>query len=52
MFPPFLKQLLLRYLPNDRALWQHELEKKRSQYKAFKDELLLNPVSPTIIAVV
>ncbi|KAJ6846011.1 TBC1 domain family member 5-like [Iris pallida] len=36
-------KLLLRYLPYDRALWVHELNKKRSQYKAFKDELLLNP---------
>ncbi|ONK58298.1 uncharacterized protein A4U43_C09F10730 [Asparagus officinalis] len=36
-------KLLLRYLPNDRALWQHELDKKRSQYKSFKDDLLLNP---------
>lgn len=38
-------QLLLGYLPNDRGLWASELAKKRSQYKAFKDELLVNPVS-------
>ncbi|OAY68869.1 TBC1 domain family member 13 [Ananas comosus] len=36
-------KLLLGYLPTDRTLWAHELEKKRSQYGAFKDELLLNP---------
>lgn len=38
-------QLLLGYLPHDKALWSQELDKKRSQYNAFKDELLLNPVS-------
>ncbi|KAI0494858.1 hypothetical protein KFK09_025004 [Dendrobium nobile] len=38
-----LSELLLQYLPNDRAFWPHELEKKRSQYKSFKDELLQNP---------
>ncbi|XP_010913050.1 uncharacterized protein [Elaeis guineensis] len=37
------EQLLLGYLPHDRTLWAHELDKRRSQYKAFKDELLLNP---------
>ncbi|WOH13512.1 hypothetical protein DCAR_0833022 [Daucus carota subsp. sativus] len=36
-------KLLLGYLPGDRALWPSELAKKRSQYKNFKDELLLNP---------
>ena len=38
-------QLLLGYLPNDRSLWEQELAKKRSQYAAFKDEFLSNPVS-------
>uniref|UniRef100_A0A175YR50 Rab-GAP TBC domain-containing protein n=1 Tax=Daucus carota subsp. sativus TaxID=79200 RepID=A0A175YR50_DAUCS len=37
-------KLLLGYLPGDRALWPSELAKKRSQYKNFKDELLLNPI--------
>ncbi|XP_061990987.1 uncharacterized protein LOC133709301 isoform X2 [Rosa rugosa] len=36
-------KLLLGYLPPDRALWPSELAKKRSQYKHFKDELLMNP---------
>ncbi|KAK9933181.1 hypothetical protein M0R45_020385 [Rubus argutus] len=36
-------KLLLAYLPPDRALWPSELAKKRSQYKHFKDELLMNP---------
>lgn len=36
-------KILLGYLPTDRGQWAHELEKKRSQYKAFKDELLVNP---------
>ncbi|GJN37120.1 hypothetical protein PR202_gb26045 [Eleusine coracana subsp. coracana] len=40
-------QLLLGYLPTDRALWSYELEKKRSQYSAFKDELLVNPSEVT-----
>lgn len=38
-------QLLLGYLPTDRSLWAYELEKKRSQYSAYKEEFLLNPVS-------
>ncbi|GAB4851888.1 hypothetical protein Ancab_031287 [Ancistrocladus abbreviatus] len=38
-----LWKLLLGYLPNDRGLWPSELAKKRSQYKHFKDELLMNP---------
>jgi hypothetical protein len=38
-------QLLLGYLPTDRGLWPNELEKKRSQYGAYKEEFLLNPVS-------
>lgn len=37
-------QLLLGYLPKDRALWEQELAKKRSQYDAFKDEFLTNTV--------
>ncbi|TVU36104.1 hypothetical protein EJB05_18020 [Eragrostis curvula] len=40
-------QLLLGYLPNDRSLWEEELAKKRSQYAAFKDEFLSNPVETT-----
>ncbi|XP_015887301.2 uncharacterized protein LOC107422380 isoform X1 [Ziziphus jujuba] len=36
-------KLLLGYLPPDRSLWSTELAKKRSQYKHFKDELLMNP---------
>uniref|UniRef100_A0A7N0V7A3 Rab-GAP TBC domain-containing protein n=1 Tax=Kalanchoe fedtschenkoi TaxID=63787 RepID=A0A7N0V7A3_KALFE len=36
-------KLLLGYLPCDRSLWPSELSKKRSQYKHFKDELLMNP---------
>jgi hypothetical protein len=35
----------LGYLPPDRSLWSSELPKKRSQYKRFKEELLMNPVS-------
>lgn len=38
-------KLLLGYLPADRGLWFTELAKKRCQYKNFKDELLMNPVS-------
>lgn len=37
-------QLLLGYLPPDRGLWSSELVKKRSQYKQFKEEILMNPV--------
>ncbi|XP_055811210.1 uncharacterized protein LOC129880956 [Solanum dulcamara] len=36
-------KLLLGYLPTERALWPMELAKKRSQYKQFKEELLMNP---------
>ncbi|KAL3828400.1 hypothetical protein ACJIZ3_017202 [Penstemon smallii] len=36
-------KLLLGYLPPDRSLWPSELAKKRSQYKQFKEELLMNP---------
>jgi hypothetical protein len=38
-------QLLLGYLAPDRSLWSSELAKKRSQYKHFKEDLLMNPVS-------
>ncbi|KAK6161736.1 hypothetical protein DH2020_005117 [Rehmannia glutinosa] len=37
-------KLLLGYLPADRSLWPSELAKKRSQYKSFKEELLMNPI--------
>ncbi|KAJ6298920.1 hypothetical protein OIU76_019978 [Salix suchowensis] len=36
-------KLLLGYLAPDRSLWSSELAKKRSQYKQFKEELLMNP---------
>ncbi|KAL5702740.1 hypothetical protein ACHQM5_027915 [Ranunculus cassubicifolius] len=36
-------KLLLGYLPTDRGLWAVELAKKRSQYKHFTEELLVNP---------
>ncbi|CAL1354512.1 unnamed protein product [Linum trigynum] len=36
-------KLLLGYLPPERSQWSSELAKKRSQYKNFKDELLMNP---------
>ncbi|BAT74396.1 hypothetical protein VIGAN_01206000 [Vigna angularis var. angularis] len=36
-------KLLLGYLPPDRGLWSSELAKKRSQYKQFKEEILMNP---------
>ncbi|KAF3323677.1 TBC1 domain family member 13-like isoform X3 [Carex littledalei] len=36
-------RLLLGYLPADHALWPYELEKKRSQYNVFREELLANP---------
>lgn len=36
-------KLLLAYLPNDRTTWPSELAKKRSQYKHFKDDLLMSP---------
>ncbi|XP_044332449.1 TBC domain-containing protein C1952.17c isoform X3 [Triticum aestivum] len=44
---PVVWKLLLGYLPMDHALWAYELEKKRSQYSAFKDELLVNPSEVT-----
>ncbi|WVZ52044.1 hypothetical protein U9M48_003139 [Paspalum notatum var. saurae] len=40
---PVVWKLLLGYLPTDRTLWPYELEKKRSQYSAYKEEFLLNP---------
>ncbi|XP_027335657.1 TBC1 domain family member 13-like isoform X2 [Abrus precatorius] len=40
---PTLWKLLLGYLPPDRGLWSSELGKKRSQYKHFKEDLLMNP---------
>ncbi|CAO2141642.1 unnamed protein product [Urochloa humidicola] len=40
---PVVWKLLLGYLPTDRGLWPYELEKKRSQYSAYKEEFLLNP---------
>lgn len=40
---PTLWKLLLGYLPPDRALWSSELANKRTQYKHFKDDLLINP---------
>ncbi|CAJ1939138.1 unnamed protein product [Sphenostylis stenocarpa] len=36
-------KLLLGYLPPERGLWSSELAKKRSQYKQFKEEILMNP---------
>ncbi|KAL5216316.1 hypothetical protein ABZP36_007717 [Zizania latifolia] len=44
---PIVWKLLLGYLPTDHVLWAYELEKKRSQYSAFKDELLVNPSEVT-----
>ncbi|KAF8697124.1 hypothetical protein HU200_036117 [Digitaria exilis] len=44
---PVVWKLLLGYLPTDHAVWPYELEKKRSQYSAFKDELLVNPSEVT-----
>ncbi|PKA51494.1 hypothetical protein AXF42_Ash002859 [Apostasia shenzhenica] len=40
---PTVWKLLLGYLPNDRILWREELDKKRNQYQAFKEEFLVNP---------
>ncbi|KAK1305674.1 hypothetical protein QJS10_CPA10g01553 [Acorus calamus] len=44
---PTVWKLLLGYLPKDRGLWASELEKKRSQYAVFKEELLVNPTEVT-----
>ncbi|KAB2041185.1 hypothetical protein ES319_D02G130900v1 [Gossypium barbadense] len=40
-------KLLLGYLPPDRLQWSSELAKKRSEYKQFKEELLMNPTEIT-----
>ncbi|KAH9329783.1 hypothetical protein KI387_001891, partial [Taxus chinensis] len=40
-------KLLFGYLPRNRELWESELQKKRSQYAAFKEELLVNPSEVT-----
>lgn len=40
---PTVWKLLLGYLPCDRAMWSSELAKKRSQYKHFKEDLLMTP---------
>lgn len=40
---PTVWKLLLGYLPCDRAMWPSELAKKRSQYKHFKEDLLMTP---------
>ncbi|KAJ7980534.1 TBC1 domain family member protein [Quillaja saponaria] len=40
-------KLLLGYLSPDRGLWSSELAKKRSQYKHFKEDLLMNPSEVT-----
>ncbi|RWV85525.1 hypothetical protein BHE74_00025949 [Ensete ventricosum] len=37
------EQLLLGYLPNDHEFWVQELDRKRAQYKDFKEEFLVNP---------
>ncbi|MCL7038075.1 hypothetical protein MKW94_030499 [Papaver nudicaule] len=44
---PTVWKLLLGYLPSDRGMWMSELVKKRSQYKHFTDELLVNPSEVT-----
>ncbi|CAN1146867.1 TBC1 domain family member 13 [Linum perenne] len=36
-------KLLLGYLPPERSEWSSELAKKRSQYKDFKDDIMMNP---------
>ncbi|KAF3337381.1 TBC1 domain family member 13 [Carex littledalei] len=38
-------KLLLGYLPMDRQSWREELEKRRTQYMAFKNEFLLENTS-------
>ncbi|KAB2090130.1 hypothetical protein E1A91_A03G103500v1 [Gossypium mustelinum] len=40
-------KLLLGYLPPDHLQWSSELAKKRSEYKQFKEELLMNPTEIT-----
>ncbi|KAE9602990.1 hypothetical protein Lal_00018380 [Lupinus albus] len=36
-------KLLLGYLPPNHGLWSSELANKRSQYKQFKNDILINP---------
>ncbi|KAF3783447.1 TBC1 domain family member 13 [Nymphaea thermarum] len=36
-------KVLLGYLPCNREIWPDEMRKKRVQYEAFKEELLINP---------
>ncbi|CAN6447635.1 unnamed protein product [Victoria cruziana] len=36
-------KVLLGYLPCSREMWPDEMRKRRSQYEAFKEELLINP---------
>ncbi|KAE8717019.1 Detected protein of confused Function [Hibiscus syriacus] len=45
-----LTELLLGYLPPDHVQWSYELAKKRSEYKQFKEELLMNPVFECYVA--
>lgn len=40
-------KLLLGYLPKSRDFWSFELEKKRAEYAAFKEELLVTPSEVT-----
>ncbi|KAK7281981.1 hypothetical protein RIF29_10408 [Crotalaria pallida] len=42
--------LLLGYLPPDRGLWPFELANKRSQYKQFKVDILMNPIIKEYVA--
>jgi flagellar biosynthesis/type III secretory pathway protein FliH len=37
------RQVLLNYLPLDRAQWQDALAKNRALYQEFKIELIVNP---------
>jgi hypothetical protein len=39
-------QVLLGYLPRNREDWATELAKKRATYVVFRDEMIINPVSP------
>ncbi|KAE8733022.1 hypothetical protein F3Y22_tig00001644pilonHSYRG00351 [Hibiscus syriacus] len=45
-------KLLLGYLPPERGQWSSELAKKSSQYKYFKEELLMNPLRVSVIRLV
>eukprot|EP00250_Pteridium_aquilinum_P019932 c24630_g1_i2 orf=61-1209(+) len=40
-------KLLLGYLPKSRDFWSLELEKRRAEYAAFKEELLITPSEVT-----